>query len=152
MAADLEETVIQQDRQFLSEVARTLGLPVAEVLKRCLGTGSPQIMLIGDEETGQCPWWEKTGLLWHPCGRLRLTATTACHVHVHSKPSQHCCLGSDDQLATIEEAQPFLWKGVVYWATSDTTVREDGAVVPFTFKQIEHEGSSIYVKVNNELG
>ena len=25
---DLEETVIQQDRQFLSEVARQLGLPV----------------------------------------------------------------------------------------------------------------------------
>ena len=148
--ADLEETVIQQDRQFLTEVAKALGLPPAEVIKRCLGTGAPQTMLIGEEDTGLCPWWDKTGLLWRPCFRLRLTETTACSVHIHSKPSQQCCLGSDDRMAIIQEATPLLWKGTLYWSTPDTTVREDGTPVPFTFKQIEHEGSLMYVCVHEE--
>ena len=148
--ADLEDTIIQQDRAFLSEVARALGLPVAEVIKRCLGTGAPQAVLVGDDEAGGCPWWEKTELLWRPCSRRRLTATSPCPVHTHSKPSPTLCLGSDDRLAAVEQATAFLWDGDLYWCSpiSGTTVREDGTLVPFTFKQIEHQGSPIFVKVD----
>lgn len=146
--ADLETTIIQQDRQFLTEVARALGLPVADVIKRCLGTGAPQAVLVGETETDPCPWWNKIGYLWKPCGRARLTATTPCPVHTHSKPSPTLCLGSDDQLAAVEVAKPFIWNGDLYWCAESSTVREDGIAVPFSFKQIEHRGKVFHVKID----
>jgi hypothetical protein len=144
--ADLEETIIQQDRQFLSEVARSLGLPVAEVLKRCLGSGAPQAVLLGSSED-TCPWWSRSAEgLWQPCRRLRLNPTAPCSVHTSTKPSPHCCLGSDDRLSTIQEANPLLWDGTVYWSTPEGTFREDGVRVDLTFKRIQHQGSYMWVK------
>ena len=104
---------------------------MAEVIKRCLGTGAPQAVLVGDDEAGGCPWWEKTELLWRPCSRRRLTATSPCPVHTHSKPSPTLCLGSDDRLAAVEQATAFLWDGDLYWCSSasGTTVREDGTPI-----------------------
>ena len=148
---DFEETIIQQDRQFLTEVARSLSLPVAEVLRRCLGTGSPQAILVGDAETDACPWWSRHGDgLWRPCGRCRLTPTTPCHLHIRSQPSHTQCLGSDPRLATITEARPMSWQGELYWITDTDTYHEDGRLASVTFKQIEHRGAQLYVAVKND--
>jgi len=148
---DFEETIIQQDRQFLTEVARGFALPVAEVLRRCLGIGSPQAILVGEDETDSCPWWTKQGDgLWRPCGRRRLTATTPCHLHTRSTPSLQQCLGSEPHLSTIEEARPMSWKGEVFWVTDTDTYHEDGRLASIKFKQIEHRGKPVYVAVKNE--
>jgi hypothetical protein len=148
---DFEETIIQQDRQFLTEVARNLGLPVPEVLRRCLGIGSPQAILVGEDETDACPWWIRQGYgLWRPCSRQRLTATTPCHFHTRSTPNHEQCIGTDPRLAAITEAKPMNWNGEIYWVTDTDTYHEDGRLSSVKFKQIDHRGSPLYVAVKNE--
>jgi hypothetical protein len=148
---DFEETIIQQDRQFLTEVARGLSLPINEVLRRCLGTGSPQAILVGDVETDACPWWTRHGDgLWRPCNKYRLTVTTPCHLHTQSQSSHEQCLGSDPRLASIKTATPMNWNGEIYWTTDTDTYHEDGRLSSIKFKQIDHRGTPMYVAVKNE--
>lgn len=156
--ADLEETVIQQDRQFLTEVARSLGLPVAEVLKKCLGTGATQTIavLIGSptEEFGACPWWTRSeDGLWKPCLRSRLTPTTACQFHLHAATGPSSCLGSDALLDTLPTVKPMRFAQRIYWVSDgpDTCVyREDGMIESeLVFKYIQHRGQRIGVAVDH---
>lgn len=131
---DLEETVIQQDRQFLTFMARELGLPVQDVLRRCLGTGAPQAVPVlwmphgateeaeddADEETAAaaavCPWWERHGDgLWRRCPRLRLSATLPCQIHERCTPCPLARLDSDPHLADIPVYKPIRHKGCLYW-------------------------------------
>ena len=122
--ADLQETVIQQDRQFLSEVARSLGLPVAEVLRKCLGTGAPQVcpilwapaaFLTDNEGSHTCPWWELRGSLWRPCPRMRLSPTLPCQIHERCVPCPLTCLGSDPALAALPRLKPAQDKDQLFW-------------------------------------
>lgn len=129
---DLEETVIQQDRQFLSEVARSLGLPVPEVLRRCLGTGAPQPMPVlwcrpDSEEPACCPWWERHGDgLWRRCPRLRIADTLPCAIHERNVPCPLARLDSDPHIRALGWRVPVRHDGVLYW------VDPDGAAAPFT--------------------
>jgi len=143
--ADLEDTIIQQDRQFLTEVARALGLPVGEVLKRCLGSGTPQAVLVGDADAGACPWWSLHGSLWRPCGRQRLSETSPCPVHTRSTAASY--LGSDPFIKALPIAKPYRYEGSIYWVASPTSVfREDGSVEPILrFKRIEFKGAPLLV-------
>jgi hypothetical protein len=136
--ADIEETVIHQDRQFLTEVARSLGLPVADVLRKCLGTGADQKVTIVGEDPGACPWWTETNGLWRSCTRLRLTPTTACQ---HHRNPVGCRLGSD---LDLPDAVPLLFEGEIYYV-GETVWREDGEIVPLRFKRIGHLGRRLWV-------
>lgn len=143
--ADLEETVILQDRQFLTEVARALGLPVNEVLKKCL---APQATtcLVGEPTEDRCPWHQRsTDGMWRPCGRLRLTPETPCQLHQHAKTTTR--LAAD--LADLPTLQPVSYKDLVYWVPEDPdvhTYREDGSIEHvLEFKYIEHRGQRILV-------
>jgi len=145
--ADLEESVIQQDRQFLTEVARTLGLSVPDVLKKCLGTGAPQtVCLIGDpsEDLGCCPWWNRSiDGMWSPCIRRRLTQSSPCQLHTKASPSSRL----SSHLAALPRLQPVNYKGENYWVSDDhDTYREDGSFEPtLEFRFIEHRGHRICV-------
>ena len=143
--ADLEETIIHQDRQFLTEVARTLGLPVAEVLKKCL-IPEKVACLIGEPTEERCPWWQRsTDGMWRPCGRLRLTPQEPCQLHQHGTADS--CLASD--LSDLPKLQPVSYEGVIYWISDDPdvyTYREDGTISTLEFKFIEHRGSRICVR------
>lgn len=147
---DLEETVIQQDRQFLSEVARSLGLPVAEVLRRVLGTGAPQPMPVlwcnphetATEEPAACPWWECHGDgLWRRCPRLRVAGTLPCAIHERSVPCPMTRLDDDPLIKALGWLTPVQWEGALYWVDAAnpnaTPFREDGTAVPeLTFRRI----------------
>ena len=139
--ADMETTIIQQDRQFLTDVATALGLPVAPVLKHCLGSGASQPVLIGDADTDRCPWWVQQGYLWRRCPRQRLTDTSPCSVHARS--TVDCCFDMKD----IPVAKPYRYEGSIYWVASPTSVfREDGSVEPsLRFKQVEFKGAPLTV-------
>lgn len=140
--ADLEETVIQQDRQFLSEVARALGLPVQEVLRRCLGTaGAPQQVPVlwtqpDGEDPVSCPWWERHGDgLWRPCPRVRLAATLPCHIHERSVPCPLTRLASDPLIRSLAAVAPAsLPDGELVWYDPTGTIAgvfyEDGRYDP----------------------
>jgi hypothetical protein len=142
--ADLETTVIMQDRQFLTEVARHLGLPVNEVLKRCLGTGVPQIAVVGSlTDSEVCPWWDKHGEgLWKPCVRQRLSPTSPCQVHAHTTNGR---LGST---LLLPEAMPYRYEGEIYWVHDNLVFREDGSFASITFKFVKHRGQRICVRFN----
>jgi hypothetical protein len=140
--ADLQETVIHQDRQFLSEVARSLGLPVAEVLRKCMGTGAPHpcpvlwapaaFLTADEEEPCTCPWWELHGSLWRPCPRLRLSPTLPCQIHERCVPCPLTRLGSDPELASLPRLKPASHKNELYWydpAEKLPTLHEDGRPV-----------------------
>ena len=128
---DLETTIIQQDRQFLTDVARAIGLPVMEVLKKCLGTGLPTAVhvLTNSTNTFLCPWWIKIGELWEPCGNRRLTQTSSCHSHQHVHASPTLCLES--AMDNIPEALPVRYNKILYWWCETTTniFQEDGTIV-----------------------
>jgi hypothetical protein len=152
---DLEETVIQQDRQFLSEVARSLGLPVPEVLRRCLGTGVPQPMpvlwcLPTSEEPSCCPWWECHGDgLWRRCPRLRVANTLPCAIHERCVPCPLARLDSDPHIRALGWRVPVRHEDVLYWVDPDGAAApftEDGTVVTDrTFRRIRNRNR------NNEL-
>jgi len=147
--ADLEETVIHQDRQFLTEVARSLGLPVADVLRKCLGTGAPQTVqvLTSAADCDRCPWWSREGGLWRPCQRQRITSTSACQMHGTSSDTQQ--LGSSQFLESIPTATPVHYDGEIYWLhePDQTVFNEAGIKEPtIAFKFIDHRGQRICVR------
>lgn len=159
---DLEETVIQQDRQFLTEVARTLGLPPSEVLRRCLGTGAPQVVPIlwaNPLEAGTvpevCPWWECHGEgLWRRCPRLRLASTLPCQFHERCTPCPRARLDSDPIIRALPVVQPVRWQGSLYWISpADPDIppfREDGTVdLDGNFRQIGFRGEKVWTRVRN---
>ena len=155
--ADLEQTIIHQDRQFLTDVARSLGLPVAEVLRKCLGTGAPQkvAVLSGSptDDPGVCPWWARSEHgLWRPCARRRLSPTLACEAHLHTKTDTHHCLGSDESLTTLTTLQCVRYNKELYWffadASSPRVYREDGSIATgISFKFTNFRGRRICIPI-----
>ena len=151
---DLEETVIQQDRQFLTEVARTLGLPVAEVLRKCLGSsGTPQPVLWtssadGDEET-QCPVWTLRGFLWKPCARVRLSPTKCCPLHEPIPLNGRLANDIKDLPVRI----PVQHEGTLYWFHKGSPLlHEDGTIVTAgTLRSIDFRGAQILAWVPSEV-
>ena len=159
--ADLEETVIHQDRSFLTEVARSLGLPVAEVLRKCLGTGANQsipVMWISgndadtdtDTETEccPCPWWDLHGALWRRCNRHRLSSTLPCYKHERTHSSPVSKILSKTDLQQLPTRFPFRRNGALYWAseTDPIPLSEDGSpLTDWTCRILQHEGRRIAV-------
>jgi hypothetical protein len=132
---DLEETVIHQDRSFLTEVARSLGLPVADVLRKCLGTGENKtVPVLWYQEQGEdcCPWWEKYGALWRPCMRPRLSPTLPCYKHERTSESSTTKLCSDPTILGLPARYPVRRNGLLYWVseTDPIPLSEDGNIVP----------------------
>jgi hypothetical protein len=151
---DLEETVIHQDRAFLSDVARSLGLPVQEVLRRCLGTGAQQPVPVlwapsSSTTLPTCPWWECHGEgLWRRCPRLRLSPTLPCNIHERCTPCPLARLDSDPVIRDLPWSHPITWNNRVYWidpTNSDTfAYREDGSIeTDFRFRYVNFRGRRI---------
>jgi hypothetical protein len=142
---DLQETVIQQDRQFLIDVAKSLGLPIPEVLRKCLGSGCLQQLpiLMGDDPALQCPWWDRRGFgLWTPCRHPRMHPTMPCHHHERAKPDAR--LVTDPIITDLPQFRPIKWKDVIYWMDPEgkgATYREDGSIVEDgEFHYVEFKG------------
>ena len=157
---DLEETVIQQDRQFLTEVARTLGLPVSEVLRRCLGTGAPHpvpVLWANPLEAVPevCPWWDCHGEgLWRRCPRLRLSSTLPCQIHERCTPCPLARLDSDPIIRALPAVQPVRWRGSLYWinpANPDVPpFHEDGTIdYSGNFRLIGFRGERVWARVDS---
>lgn len=125
---DLETSVIKQDKQFLIEVARSLGLPIKDVLSKCLvgrPTCVPTLWLNHDDPEG-CPWYSARGSLWFRCERKRLSPNLPCCIH--ERPSQANLLGTDQIIQTAVRCLPVRREGVLYWVRPDgTAVHEDGS-------------------------
>ena len=149
---DLEETVIQQDRLFLTEVARSLGLPLQEVLRRCLGTGAPQPcpvlwMPLNTQEPDACPWWECHGSLWRRCPRVRLSPTLPCAIHERCTPCPLARLDDDPVIRALPWRIPVRVGNRCLWVDPTgqaPTLREDG--YPETegvVRWITHRGARI---------
>lgn len=154
--ADLEETVIQQDRQFLSEVARSLGLPAQEVIRRCLGSGAATPIPVlwaphtDEDDLPKCPWWTATGSLWRPCQRLRLAPTLAC-IH-HESTSKGGRLASDPFILGLPKRWPVRFRDQLLWADPEglePALHEDGRpMLEGRFRFIQHQGrrAAIFIK------
>ena len=153
---DLEESVIQQDRQFLTDVARSLGLPVADVLRKVLGTGASQLVqvLTSADDADQCPWWDRVGEgLWRPCCRQRMSATQPCQIHVRVGPS-NARLGIDSRVTNLPTLNPVLYEGIIYWVSDDPDVcvfREDGVIAhDLEFKKVLFRGKKTYAVTHDK--
>lgn len=154
--ADLEETVIHQDRSFLTDVARSLGLPVAEVLRKCLGSGANQsipVLWLADSDPGLdteclCPWWDLYGSLWRKCPRQRLSPTLPCYKHERTHSSPVSKILSSTELQQLPTRFPVRRNGALYWVseTEPTALSEDGyPLMGWTCRIFQHEGRRIAV-------
>lgn len=145
---DLEETIIQQDRQFLTEVGLSMGLSrpeVAAMLRRVLGTGAPQTIPVlwappekeerdADEEEARdlfCPWWECRGEgVWRRCPRHRIAPHLPCPIHERSVPCPLTRLNSDPYLQHLPYLQPMEMAGRLFWVGENGSpcYQEDGTI------------------------
>ena len=135
---DLEETVIQQDRQFLTEVGLSLGLSRAEItgmIRQVLGTGALQPMPVlwatSATTPNFCPWWECRGDgLWRPCPRHRISPSLPCAIHERSVPCPLTRLDSDPIIKDLPQLQPISHRGRMFWISPDATIcyNEDGTI------------------------
>ena len=152
---DLEEVVILQDRQFLTDVARSLGLPVQDVLKKCLGTRptltSIPALWMTDEEPTRCPWWNLYGSLWRPCPRQRLSASLPCCKHERSTTTATQKIASDPSLASLTMRVPVLHEDALYWVDeTGQPLHEDGRVVEdVTVRFTEFKGKRVAIWQRN---
>jgi hypothetical protein len=154
---DLEQTLIQFDRQFLSEVARTLGLPVTEALRRCLGSGAatplPVLWTPHEEEMeDRCPWWSATGALWRPCQRLRLAPTLPCIHHECASSSNR--LASDPFILGLPKRWPVRFRDQLLWADPEglePALHEDGRPeLEGRFRFTHHQGRRVAIFIKHE--
>lgn len=121
---DLEESVIKQDRIFLAEVARALGLPFQEVMRKVgpATTVMPTLWVGDASDPTRCPWYTRRGeSVWFPCQRLRLSPTMPCCVHERQGP----CDSLVNKLEQKPKAFPVVRKGVLYWVTEDGTAYDE---------------------------
>lgn len=151
---DLEETIIQQDRQFLMEVGLSMGLSRPEVntmIRRVLGTGAPQTIPVlwapperspgeeddeEDEETAAardlfCPWWECRGEgLWRRCPRHRIAPHLPCPIHERSVPCPLTRLNTDPFIKDLPHLQPMEVAGRLFWVgpNGSPCYQEDGTI------------------------
>lgn len=131
---DLETSVIKQDRQFLTEVARSLGLPVQDVLRKCL-VGRPTCvptLWLNHEDPERCPWYSARGSLWFRCERKRLSPNLPCCIH--ERPGQHNLLGTDPVILNAVRRVPVKHEDTLYWVGPDgSALYEDGTPKEGTF-------------------
>lgn len=155
---DLEDSVYQQDRQFLTEVARSLGLPPADVIRRCIGTmgESKAVPLLwaspASTAPATCPFWECHGDgLWRRCPRLRLSDTLPCAQHERTTNGTPCTKhATDPEMATMRWVTPIQFDGELYWMDPEgvePAYDEEGHVTDWQFKRITSpEGQPMWVR------
>jgi hypothetical protein len=115
----------RQDQQFISDVARILGLgaPAANDMRRkILGTmGTPTLVF-----TESNPWWVGTQCpimnqspcgMWMRCG-VMCQASGKCMKHRNSKKRVY----TDPMFAEMESRTPFRHDGELYWVSNDGNV------------------------------
>ena len=117
----LQEVCYRQDVQFLREVSKLIGVPVAELKQRILGknTGFPTTMLV---EEG--PWWEGTqciameqkGSLWFRCSSY---AESGSQCWMHRRPMMTY---NDPMFTTLPQYTPARIEGRVVWVDKDGLV------------------------------
>lgn len=154
---DLEESVYQQDRQFLTEVARSLGLPPADVIRRCLGvmgqqTAVPVLWTPAQPELpAACPYWDCHGDgLWRRCPRIRLSSTLPCSHHERVTCGvPRTALDSDPMIQSLPWRTPVRWCGVLYWVDPTGVAppfNEEGGVADCQFKRVrDRDGTLVWV-------
>jgi len=125
---DLEQTIINQDRAYLTMIARELGLPVKEVIQKCLGnSGTPQAVLLAADSLDGCPWFDRRGDgLWIPCHRQRIHSSRPCQFHERPGPASSLLIGH-----SLGKVFPVSYQGRIYWTTDEPDAdvfREDGTV------------------------
>lgn len=155
---DLEESIIQQDRQFLTEVARSLNLSVREVMQKCLGSSgtrtaipvlwAPASCVHDPDSPGMCPWWDCHGDgLWRPCPRSRLSPSLPCFHHERSVPCPRTRLRTDPLFRAIRTVIPVQHDGALFWIdplNRHPAFHEDGTVVTDgRFIVTSHRGKQI---------
>ena len=151
---DLQETVIQQDRQFLTEVGLSMGLTRQEItamIRTVLGTGAPQAIPVlwappawdptdtDDTDDAEarpykhfCPWWERHGEgLWRRCPRHRIGPQLPCPIHERSLPCPLTRLYTDPVIRELPLLHPVTHDGRLYWtrdAPAAPCYNEDGTI------------------------
>lgn len=159
---DLEETIIQQDRQFLTEVGLSLGITrpeIAAMMRQVLGTGAPQpIPVLWAPNTVRataCPWWECHGEgLWRPCPRHRLSPSLPCAIHERAVPCPLTRLATDPFIVDLPRFQPVRHRGRLFWASDAACYNEDGTLptdgaIRYIYREVD--GARIPVFVPTEV-
>lgn len=169
LIADLEEVIIFQDRQFLTEVGQHLGLSrpeIATLIRRVLGTGAEQSIpvLWGPIEIPEkCPWWDCHGEnLWRKCSRYRISPSLPCVVHERSVPCPLSRPDSDPFLSNLPYCISVTHKGRVFWVSEsphiclneDGTAPQDGLIMfinRFCKEKGGNESIPVFITMENWL-
>lgn len=126
----IQTVCARQDQQFITDVARILGLPGAaahDMRRKILGTlGTPTLVC-----TESNPWWTGTQcpiMIQSPCGMWTRCGSVCeshgkCWQHRKSKKPVY----TDPAFAEMESRTPFRYDGELYWVSE-----KDGSVLDST--------------------
>jgi hypothetical protein len=139
----------RQDQQFISDVARILGLGAAganDMRRKILGTlGTPTLLF-----TESNPWWVGTQCpimiqspcdMWVRCGNM-CESSGKCLKHRNSKKRVY----TDPIFAEMKTRTPFRHDDELYWVGDDGSVLDSSGTREMDFKVNLKSRTIIYIK------
>jgi len=117
----LQDLCFKQDRQFVQDVSRIIGVPVDDIRKRVLGVRGTKTAVLVEEG----PYWAKKqccgmvheDVFWKRCGFVS-EANGFCWTHQDPAPLRY----DDPSFATLPTLSPYRLEGAVVWVRKDGTV------------------------------
>ena len=141
----------RQDQQFITDVARILGLNAAaanDMRRKVLGTLGSQTLVFTESN----PWWVGTQcpiMIQSPCGMwVRCSRTCEnrgngkCFKHRNSKKRVH----TDPVFSEMESRTPFRYEDELYWVGADGSVLDSTGTREMDFKVNLKSRTILYTK------
>jgi len=136
----LQDICWTQDRKFIQDVSRIIGVDSADVMRRVVGRrGEPNIVLVDKD-----PWWMGTqctimergldgGKLWRRCNKLGESNSYCWNHRNFTKPSAFIKKVGDSYFDRLLKRYPVRVLDEIVWVCEKGTVLgEDGRLLDFT--------------------
>ena len=124
----LQEVCAQNDRRFIKDVARIIGVDASDIRKRVFGVRGIQTTVAVEDgpwwSAAQCPVMSKqVGSMWQRC-TANCSPCGFCWDHRSFRPSDMLKLHTDSYFQTLDKRHPYMYNDEVVWVSE-----KDGSVM-----------------------
>ena len=124
----LQEVCAQNDRRFIKDVARIIGVDASDIRKRVFGVRGIQTTVAVEDgpwwSAAQCPVMTKqVGCMWQRC-TANCSPSGFCWDHRTFRPSDFLKLHTDSFFQSLDKRHPYMYNDEVVWVSE-----KDGSVM-----------------------